>query len=86
MNNEACVRGERWSAVLRRSVVILALIALPPFFLLAILPMLLMLLPVAVIGIPFIASGLLSGSLSEQQQPRHRAVVRFTVRAAGSPT
>ena len=43
---------------------------LPPFVLLAVVPMLLMLVPVAIVGIPFLIPALVSGPLADHGQQR----------------
>src|ERR1700742_3947006 len=50
-----------WRKLLRVGTTAVAVLLLPPFLLLAVAPMLLFLLPVAMIGIPFIIPALLCG-------------------------
>ncbi|MET0388934.1 MAG: hypothetical protein ABW321_23375, partial [Polyangiales bacterium] len=52
---------------------VVTLILLPPFLALAVAPMLLLLAPVALIGIPFIVPAMLSGSLAARTEDRQRA-------------
>ena len=58
---------------LRVSMTIAAVLLLPPFIALAILPMLLLLAPVALIGVPFIIPALLTGSLAARSEDKVRA-------------
>jgi len=50
-----------------------AVLLVPPFVVLAIAPMLLLLVPVALIGIPFIIPAMLSGSLAAREEDIQRA-------------
>lgn len=50
-----------------------AVALLPPFVALALAPMLLMLIPVAIVGIPFMVPAMLSGSLAARSEARRRA-------------
>jgi hypothetical protein len=59
--------------ILRWTMTIAALLLLPPFLLLAVVPMLLVLSPVALIGIPFILPAMVSGSLAARSEDRQRA-------------
>jgi len=59
--------------VLRVVATLAALVLLPPFVALAIAPMLLLLAPVALLGIPFIVPAMLSGSLAARSEDRQRA-------------
>ena len=61
---------------LRVLATVAAVVLLPPFIALAVLPMLLFLLPVALIGIPFIVPALLTVSLSARSEDRQRASLR----------
>lgn len=62
----------RWSAA-RIVATVCAVILLLPFLLLAMLPMLIMFVPIAVIAIPVIAPVMLSGKLAAQWEKRARA-------------
>lgn len=58
----------------------LAALLLPPFLALAVAPMLLLLVPVAMVGIPFLIPALLRGSLAvvaERRQARLQPHVRL---------
>ena len=61
------------SRLLRIMIYLLALILVPPFLVLAVAPMLLMLTPVALIGIPFIVPAMLSSSLAQRTEDKQRA-------------
>ena len=63
----------RSASVLRAIASVAAILLLPPFVVLAVAPMLLMLVPVALIGIPFIVPAMLSGSLAARAEDRQRA-------------
>lgn len=64
---------ERSSGWLRTLVIALSALLLPPFLLLAVAPMLLLLAPVALIGIPFIVPAMLTGSIAAREEDRQRA-------------
>lgn len=49
-----------------------AIALLPPFIALALAPMLLMLVPVALVGIPFMVPAMLTGSLAARAEDRRR--------------
>lgn len=72
MNHEVS-RTAGASKVLRVTATITAVILLPPFIALAVLPMLLFLVPVALIGIPFIIPALITGSLAAREEDKLRA-------------
>jgi hypothetical protein len=57
-----------------------AVLLLPPFLLLAVAPMLLFLIPVAVVAIPFIIPALLRGSIAAHQAERRRTRLRIVAR------
>lgn len=63
-------RSRSW---LRVIATIAAVLLVPPFVVLAIAPMLLLLVPVALIGIPFIVPAMLSGSLAAREEDIQRA-------------
>jgi hypothetical protein len=73
MNQDEVPRTSRLGGVLRVTTTIAAALLLPPFIALAIIPMLLFLLPVALIGIPFIIPALISGSLAARSEDKFRA-------------
>lgn len=66
---------------LRVLATIATVLLLPPFLVLAIAPMLLLLAPVALIGIPFIVPAMLSGSLAAREDDRVRASYRPPARS-----
>jgi len=63
-------------AILRGTSIWISVLLLPPFFVLAIAPMLLVLIPVAIVAIPFIIPAMFSGSLTHLQEERQRASIR----------
>jgi hypothetical protein len=73
MNHDEVPSTNRLAGVLRVTTTIAAVLLLPPFIALAIIPMLLFLLPVALIGIPFIIPALISGSLAARSEDKLRA-------------
>lgn len=75
----------RVGGVLRVTATVMAVILLPPFIALAILPMLLFMLPVALIGIPFIIPALITGSLAAREEDKLRASWRPPVPARMVP-
>jgi hypothetical protein len=58
--------------LLKFALFISALVLVPPFVLLAIAPMLLLSLPIALVGLPFLISALLRGSLQACREDRCR--------------
>jgi hypothetical protein len=72
-NQHHVPRPNRAHAVLRVIATCFAVLLLPPFIALAIAPMLLLLAPVALIGIPFIVPAMLTGSLAARSEERQRA-------------
>lgn len=64
------------SRFFRAIIALLAVFLVPPFLVLAVAPMLLMLTPVALIGITFILPAMLSSSLAARSEERQRASVR----------
>jgi hypothetical protein len=64
------------SRLYRALIALLAVLLVPPFIVLAVAPMLLLLLPVALIGIPFIVPAMLSSSLAARTEDRKRASLR----------
>lgn len=73
MNQHEVSSSGRLHGVLRISMTIAAVVLLPPFIALAVLPMLLLLAPVALIGVPFIIPALLTGSLAARSEDKVRA-------------
>jgi hypothetical protein len=73
MNQHDVPRLNRPRALLRVIATVAAVLLLPPFVALAVAPMLLLLAPVALIGIPFIVPAMLSGSLAARSEDRQRA-------------
>jgi hypothetical protein len=73
MNHDDVPSSGRLRSVLRVTMTIATLLLLPPFILLAIVPMLLLLAPVALIGVPFIIPALISGSLAARSEDKVRA-------------
>lgn len=80
MNHEV-TNTARMSGVVRVAATIMAVILLPPFIALAVLPMLLFMAPVALIGIPFIIPALITGSLAAREEEKQRASWRPPVPA-----
>jgi hypothetical protein len=66
-------RSERILAIARVTSIWVSVFLLPPFFILAIAPMLLVLVPVAIVAIPFIIPAMFSGSLTALSEQRQRA-------------
>jgi hypothetical protein len=73
MNQDEVPGSGRLQSVLRISMTIVAVLLLPPFIALAVAPMLLLLAPVALIGVPFIIPALLTGSLAARSEDKVRA-------------
>jgi len=73
MEEDAIARSERTRRMLRIVGSLTAALLLPPFIVLAIAPMLLLLTPVAMVGVPFIIPALFSGSLAALRFERRRA-------------
>jgi hypothetical protein len=71
--NRDDVPPARAHGILRITATIAAVLLIPPFVLLAVAPMMLVLAPVALIGIPFIVPAMLSGSLAAREEDRQRA-------------
>lgn len=63
----------RSRGIFRVAVTIVTALLLPPFLLLAVAPMMLLLAPVALIGIPFIVPALVSVSLAARSEDKQRA-------------
>lgn len=76
MNHDESPNSGRLAGVVRLTATIAAVVLLPPFIALAIIPMLLFLLPIALIGIPFIIPALLTGSLAARSEDKLRASYR----------
>ena len=70
MNRDTVTGPNQQRPFVRVCAVLAAGLLLPPFVLLAIVPMLLMLVPVAMVGIPFLIPALVSGPLAEHGQQR----------------
>ena len=64
------------SRLYRALVAFLIVLLAPPFLVLAVAPMLLMLTPVALIGIPFIVPAMISSSLAARTEDKKRASLR----------
>lgn len=77
--------GSRWTCA-RVAAAVVAGILLLPFVLLALVPMLVMFVPVAIIGIPVIAPVMLSGVLAARWEGRERAPHAATSGALKRPT
>jgi len=73
MNQDEVSGSSRLHRAVRISMTIVAVLLLPPFIALAVLPMLLLLAPVALIGVPFIIPALLTGSLAARSEDKVRA-------------
>ena len=73
MNRDDVPALARSRRLLRVSATIATVLLLPPFIALAVLPMLLLLAPVALICIPFIVPAMLSGSLAARTEDIQRA-------------
>jgi hypothetical protein len=76
MNPDDVTGTGRSRGMLRLLATIATVLLLPPFILLAVLPMMLFLVPVALIGIPFIIPALVSVSLAVRSEERQRASLR----------
>jgi hypothetical protein len=81
MNQDGVPPQTRSRGIFRVITTIAAIVLIPPFVVLAIAPMLLLLLPVALIGIPFIIPAMLSGSLAAREEDIQRASWRPPVPA-----
>ena len=73
MNRQSVPVEPRSNKALRVFATVATVLLLPPFIALAVFPMLLLLLPVALICIPFIVPAMLSGSLAARLEDRQRA-------------
>jgi len=73
MNHDEVPGMTRLRRVFRTTGTMAAIMLLPPFVALAIAPMLLLLVPVALIGVPFIIPAMLCGSLTARSADRQRA-------------
>jgi hypothetical protein len=82
MNRDDVPRTVRMLSVARALVALAAVLLLAPFLLLAVAPMLLMLGPVALIGIPMLVPALLYSSLGARSRERKRSSPRPGVRPA----
>ena len=84
--NRDDIRAEVQSrGLLRVTATIATVLLLPPFIALAVLPMLLLLAPVALICIPFIVPAMLSGSLAARSEDIQRASWRPAPHPATAP-
>jgi hypothetical protein len=63
----------RRRGVLRVMATVATILLLPPFLLLAVVPMLLFSLPIALIGLPFILPALCTGTLAARTEDQKRA-------------
>ncbi len=67
-------RSEHICDNFRRAGIGASVVLLPPFLVLAVVPMLVLLIPVAMVGIPFIVPALFSGSrAAREEQLRHQS-------------
>ena len=73
MNRDDVPATARSHGLLRVTATIVTVLLVPPFIALAVLPMLLLLAPVALICIPFIVPAMLSGSLAARSEDIQRA-------------
>jgi hypothetical protein len=73
MNRDDVPALARSHSVLRVTATIATVLLLPPFIALAVLPMLLLLAPVALICIPFLVPAMLSGTLAARSEDIQRA-------------
>jgi hypothetical protein len=73
MHQDEVSGSGRLRGVVRVTTTILAVLLLPPFIALAVFPMLLLLAPVALIGVPFIIPALVTGSLAARSEDKLRA-------------
>ncbi|HKP61005.1 MAG TPA: hypothetical protein VJV78_29950 [Polyangiales bacterium] len=85
MNRDDIRDGARSRGLLRVTATIATVLLLPPFIALAVLPMLLLLAPVALICIPFIVPAMLSGSLAARSEDIQRASWRPAAHSAPAP-
>jgi hypothetical protein len=76
MNQDHGARSGRLFGILRVASIWASVLLLPPFFLLAMAPMLLLLVPVAIVAIPFIIPAMFSGSWTTLADDRQRASMR----------
>jgi hypothetical protein len=75
-----CYKGARVAAVVAAGILLM------PFVLLALVPMLIMFVPVAVVGIPLIAPVMLSGVVAARWEGRARALHPAPSNALKRPT
>ena len=73
MTRHVVPEPNRPRGLFRGCVTVATILLLPPFVALAVVPMLLFLLPIALIGIPFIVPAMLCGSLAARTEDRQRA-------------
>jgi hypothetical protein len=73
MNRDDVPTIARSRGFLRVSATVAAVVLLPPFIALAVLPMLLLLAPLTLICIPFMVPAMLSGSLAAREEDIQRA-------------
>jgi hypothetical protein len=76
MEDPKAARSERILAIMRMTSIWISVLLIPPFFVLAIAPMLLVLIPVAIVAVPFIIPAMFSGSLTALSEERQRASIR----------
>jgi hypothetical protein len=81
MHQDEVSGSGRLRGILRVCTTVTAVLLLPPFIALAVFPMLLLLAPVALIGVPFIIPALLTGSLAARSEDQVRASWRPPVPA-----
>lgn len=73
MREHVLMGVRRQRGVVRVVATVATIFLLPPFLLLAVVPMLLFSLPIALIGIPFILPALCAGSLAARTEDQKRA-------------
>jgi hypothetical protein len=73
MTTDGAVAEEKVHKLVRVTACAIAALLLPPFVVLAIAPMLLALIPVAMVGLPFLIPAMMSGSLAAGLEERRRA-------------
>jgi hypothetical protein len=82
MDQDDGARSNRVFDILRVTAIWTSVLLLPPFFILAIAPMLLLLIPVAIVAIPFIIPAMFPGSWTAFADDRQRASLRPAARPA----
>ena len=84
MNRDDGRRTIRLSGLLKVIATVMTAVLLPPFLALAFAPLLLFLVPVALVAVPCMIPAMLSGSLAARSEDRLRATWKLTRHAVGA--